>query len=263
MSYIYAISDIHGCYDELLETLKLVDLDSNENILILLGDYVSRGHDTCKVLYHIKSLEEKYSKHKLITLLGNHDELFIDWYTSSDLLQWFFQDTPNLITSRSFITSEQFEYILRNSENTVSMNKFIKTEITKNHSELLRWFAEKKKESRFYETKDQIFVHAGICEEDEELWKYSTSLDEFTCKYPAETGAFYKNIIAGHIWSDEVANDSSYLGKVFWDKFNHFYIDGNTIKSGIVPLLKYDTELKMYFSYYKCENGKWIEYNVM
>lgn len=101
MSNIYAFSDIHGFYEFMLDTLSLVDLDSSkENKLIFLGDYVDSGKDSCQVLYHIKELEEKYPE-QVIVLLGNHEEMFIDWYTLKDELQWLSQDV-NFLTLKSF-----------------------------------------------------------------------------------------------------------------------------------------------------------------
>lgn len=75
MSELYEISDIHGYYDEMIETLNFVDLDSNkDNKLIFLGDYVNRGPKSCQVLYKIKDLEETYPQ-QIIVLIGNHDQM--------------------------------------------------------------------------------------------------------------------------------------------------------------------------------------------
>lgn len=54
MAYIYALSDIHGHLDIFRETLKNVDLESKNNKLILLGDYIDRGDKSCETLYFIK-----------------------------------------------------------------------------------------------------------------------------------------------------------------------------------------------------------------
>lgn len=265
MATIYSISDIHGFYGEMMDTFSLVDLDSSkENKLILLGDYVDRGEDSCQVLYLLKKLEEKYPS-QVIILLGNHDEMFIDWYTLNDELQWLSQDV-NLLTIKSFFSNENFidvmEQLVIRKNSYIEMSQYMVKEIRKNHSELLDWFAEKRKESLYYETDNQIYVHAGICETDEELWKYATEAEEFTWKYPAETGSFYKDIIAGHVTTVEVANDISYLGKVFWDRQSHFFIDGETVKSKIVPLLKYNSCTDVYSSYKKSIDGSWVEYQI-
>ena len=45
---IFAISDIHGCFDLFMEKLKLIEpeLQDANNKLILLGDYIDRGPDS-------------------------------------------------------------------------------------------------------------------------------------------------------------------------------------------------------------------------
>ncbi len=264
MATIYAISDIHGCYEAMIETLNLVDLDANEeNKLILLGDYVDRGEDSSKVLYHIKELEDQYPK-QVVVLLGNHEEMFFDFLDNPrDAVRWISSD-EYYITIKSFFTDEQFSYIESNPYHlkVYDMLEFIAQEIKKNHHELLEWLFKKKEDPRFFETENQIYVHAGICEEYEELWKQLTDPNDFIWKSPAETGAFYKDIIAGHVSSADVANDESYLGRVFWDRQSHFFIDGKTIRSKIVPLLTYNTDSKVYSSYERQDDGPWTEYKI-
>ncbi|MFT8322390.1 MAG: metallophosphoesterase [Bacillus sp. (in: firmicutes)] len=265
MGTIYSIGDIHGFYEFMLNTLSLVDLDSSkENKLIFLGDYVDRGKDSCQALYHIKELEEKYPE-QVIVLLGNHEEMFIDWYTLKDEIQWLSQDL-NFLTVKSFFSSEQFINIIGKMEikreSYSEVSEYIIKEIRKLHPDLLDWLSEKKKTPLYYETDKQIYVHAGICETDPFLWKYATQPEEFTWEYPAETGSFYKDIIAGHISTVTVSADSEYLGKVFWDKQSHFFIDGEAERSGIVPLLKYDTYTGIYSSYTKEMDKSWMEYQI-
>lgn len=265
MAIIYAVSDIHGDYEAMLDTLSLVDLDSDrKHKLIFLGDYIDRGKDSCRVLYHIKKLEEQYPK-QVISLLGNHEQMFMEWFTLKDRLQWLAQEA-NFITVKSFFSSEQLNEILlnieRKKESYSEISQYMVKEIRKSHSELLDWLANKEKEPLFYETDNQIYVHAGICETDESLWKHATDPYDFTWKYPPETGVFYKDIIAGHTSTVVVSNDNNYLGKVYWDKESHFFIDGETTKSNIVPLLKFDTCTGIYSSYEKQMDGSWSEYQI-
>lgn len=266
MATIYTISDIHGHYEAMIDVLRLVDLETNkENKLILLGDYVDGGKDSCRVLYHIKELEKKYPD-QVIVLIGNHEKMFIDWYTTyNDKMQWLMFDMK-LLTIKSFFTEEQFILMEERPEvkkgSYIEISKYMVQEIKKKHIELLNWLTEKSKQKPYYETENQIYVHAGVCEVDEELWKQATEPEEFYWKYPAETGAFYKDIIAGHVSTAEVADDASYLGKVFWDGQSHFYIDGETNKSNAIPLLKYDTRTKAYTSYEKQDDGLWSEYKI-
>ena len=78
---IFAISDIHGCYDLFMEKLKLIEpeLEDANNKLILLGDYIDRGPDSCRCLEKAYSLQQKYGKEQVIVLRGNHEpELFTE-----------------------------------------------------------------------------------------------------------------------------------------------------------------------------------------
>ncbi|MEK4730623.1 metallophosphoesterase [Paenibacillus sp. FSL L8-0641] len=115
----------------------------------------------------------------------------------------------------------------------------------------------------YYETDKQIFVHAGIDEEAEELWKWGSEDYYFCSKYPHTTGAFFKDIIAGHISTSEIAGEVDYH-KVYWDKQSHFYIDGDTRVSKAIPVLKYDTTSGNYSGFEKIKQDEdsfvWREY---
>ena len=66
----YVMSDIHGCFDELLDMLKKIEF-SAEDKLIIAGDYIDRGKQNYEML---KWIEDKPVN---VTLLrGNHDEEF-------------------------------------------------------------------------------------------------------------------------------------------------------------------------------------------
>lgn len=97
----------------------------------------------------------------------------------------------------------------------------------------------------YYETEKQIFVHAGIVEWADEDWLDVTSDDLMVSKYPASIGSFYKDIIAGHISTAKISGDPNFHG-VYFDRKNHFYVDGTTYKSGKVPVLVYDQEKDKY-----------------
>ena len=69
-SMIYVMSDIHGCYDELLQMLKQIEFSNNDR-LIVAGDYIDRGNQSYEMLKWIESASEN-----IILLRGNHDEEF-------------------------------------------------------------------------------------------------------------------------------------------------------------------------------------------
>lgn len=62
---IIAIGDIHGCHLEFAELLERLALTKDDR-LVLVGDLVNRGPDSCKVI-------DLARRHRAIALLGNHE----------------------------------------------------------------------------------------------------------------------------------------------------------------------------------------------
>lgn len=256
----YALSDVHAHYDALIDTLSLVDLEKEANELIFLGDYINRGSQGYEVLHYLMKLEQQYPNQVTI-LLGNHDQSLIDWLTGKKEFAYFHWLDGSLQTLKSFLTKEQYEnyapYFSKPEKVTGALNDTMIQSMLENARDVLTWFLKKKEHPFYYETDTQIFVHAGI-KEDEAKWKQKTTEEIFLWKKPAETGFFYKDIIAGHISTALAAQDDKYLGKVYWDQASHFYIDGSVEQTGTLPLLVYDSQTNTYEAYWK-EGAHWVK----
>ena len=63
---IYAMSDLHGCYDKYKKMLEKINLSENDTLYIL-GDIVDRGKDGIKIIL------DMMSRRNVVPLLGNHD----------------------------------------------------------------------------------------------------------------------------------------------------------------------------------------------
>lgn len=102
---------------------------------------------------------------------------------------------------------------------------------------------------RYHAAGKTIFVHAGIDEEAEDLWKYGTMDHIFTEKYPAQTGHFFEDykIVAGHISTSAIAGDPHFHG-IYFDGSSHYYIDADTVATGFLNILKVNTETQEYFA---------------
>ena len=74
---LIAIGDIHGCLTALNRVLTAVDPQPSDTI-VTLGDYVNRGPDSRGVIERLLELGQQC---KLVPLLGNHDETFMDVLT--------------------------------------------------------------------------------------------------------------------------------------------------------------------------------------
>lgn len=67
---LFVCGDIHGCYDELMQQLRLVGFDTGRDWLVALGDLVDRGPKSAEVL---ALLTEPW----FTSIRGNHEELMI------------------------------------------------------------------------------------------------------------------------------------------------------------------------------------------
>ena len=139
MKRILAISDIHGelkLFDSLLEK---VNYDADEDQLILLGDYVDRGLNSKGVLNRVSELK----RNGAIVLRGNHDEMMLNAADGEPEALERWERNGALVTLQSYDSSIE------------SISLSAGTEFEK-HISLIREM------DYYYETKDYIFVHAGV-----------------------------------------------------------------------------------------------------
>lgn len=242
MSKIYALTDIHGYFDILKETMKKVDL-SDDNKLIFLGDYIDGGPHSRQTLEYLYNLQKQFPEN-VIVLRGNHEDMFVDWFENNVNIG-ILQEDEGLNTLKTFLKDNQFDIIvnyLRKGKTLYEINSIVKKYIKKNYPELIEWI---KKMPLYYETEDQIFVHAGVDEEAGEYWKLTTEDYYFTGKYPATKGQFIKDIIAGHVGVSTIANDKNFHD-IYFDGESHYYLDSTVEISQKLNLLVYDTETNKY-----------------
>jgi hypothetical protein len=73
---IIAIGDIHGCHQEFADLLAAVEFRP-EDRLVLLGDLVNRGPDSCRVI-------DLARQHAAVALLGNHELRLLNFRRTKD-----------------------------------------------------------------------------------------------------------------------------------------------------------------------------------
>ena len=69
-----AIGDIHGCATALKTLLSALDLGT-EDTLVILGDAIDRGPDSCNVLDQLLEVSQTC---QLVPILGNHEQMLLD-----------------------------------------------------------------------------------------------------------------------------------------------------------------------------------------
>ena len=67
---IYAVSDIHGCYDKYRKLLKKINFGPDDTLYVL-GDVIDRGPDGFKIMLDMAQ------RPNVINLMGNHEAMAI------------------------------------------------------------------------------------------------------------------------------------------------------------------------------------------
>jgi serine/threonine protein phosphatase 1 len=98
MGRIFAISDIHGCFNTFHElVINLLGLKKSDK-LILLGDYIDRGDKSREVIDFIIDLTKK--GFDVTPLSGNHEAMLIDAYLNPGMLPlWLINSGKDTMTS--------------------------------------------------------------------------------------------------------------------------------------------------------------------
>lgn len=85
---IYAISDIHGCAEQLQQMFTVIDRDlttigAKRAIHVFLGDYIDRGPESRRT---IELLIERGRRHESVFLKGNHEAFLLNVLQDPSLL---------------------------------------------------------------------------------------------------------------------------------------------------------------------------------
>ena len=131
---LFAIGDIHGCFDSLKELVEnKIQLQKNDK-LILLGDYIDRGDKSKEVVDFIIELLE--DGNDIVPLIGNHEAMLLDAHENKKNISIWIQNGGNE-------TLKSFEICsLKDME-----SKYIE------FFKYLRYY---------YSFEDFLFVHAGF-----------------------------------------------------------------------------------------------------
>ncbi|MEK9218860.1 protein-serine/threonine phosphatase [Enterobacter mori] len=79
--HVWVVSDIHGCYQWLMDALKRRHFNPYEDLLISVGDIIDRGPDCVKCL---QLMDEKWIR----AVRGNHEQMALDAIENNDFALW-------------------------------------------------------------------------------------------------------------------------------------------------------------------------------
>lgn len=210
---IYAVSDIHGGYDYLIQALNKAGFNPNKynHLLISLGDEFDRLNQSLSVYQYLRSLWEKG---KAIILKGNHSMFMIDYLSGENLSPFNYFHNGTRETLADFLSQtapfETWCALKHIDEPTygdfAEWISIAKKEINEDYPELLAWLITR---PYYYETENYIFTHGaidGTCED----WHFPKKdykgrfMDWDACMW--DDGSFFnsditntdKTVVVGH-----------------------------------------------------------------
>ena len=136
---IIAIGDIHGCLKALEALLSELQVCRHDTVVVL-GDIIDRGPSSCGVVERLKRLSEEC---RLITLMGNHEEMFLQALEDIDRQEFWLQHG-----GKEMLESYGVE--------DVEWRGADMSAIPTSHIDFIRSFR------LYFETDDCVFVHAGV-----------------------------------------------------------------------------------------------------
>lgn len=154
VSKIFAISDVHGQYDRMVQILQnngIIDADNNwswqNGHLVVLGDVFDRGPKVTESLWLIHKLENQAEewKGKVHFLLGNHEVMVL-------------QGDDRYVHDRYKQVAEKLEMAI--------------PELFGKKSEFGRWLRSK---NTVIKINDMLFCHAGI---NPKIWNKNYSIND-------------------------------------------------------------------------------------
>lgn len=149
-SKIFAISDIHGNYDELMALYKQLPINPEKDQLVICGDHIDRGPKTKQVIEQLMEWKKKYPHWQF--LYGNHEDLMLDAlvyggkiYGSYDL--WWMQGGRETYKSYTdALDATVYEKAIMQVKDVIPVE----------HLEFLAQLPV------WYESEDYYFVHGGL-----------------------------------------------------------------------------------------------------
>lgn len=198
---VYAVGDVHGCYDLLAALLEAIaddvaqQPDDSVPMLIFCGDYVDRGPQSYAVLTALVWLQ-RYAKFEVVCLRGNHEDMFLGFIDHPDRnFNWLQREGKDTLSSYGVAVPNGF------AETDESICLKLRNELLSRlpiaHADLLRHLP------TFVTTGDYIFVHAGLRPgialkrqtDEDRLWIREGFVDD--------DYRFKKVVVHGHTWDSD------------------------------------------------------------
>jgi serine/threonine protein phosphatase 1 len=184
---IFAIGDIHGCYDPLVRLLGRIPIDWSRDRLVFMGDYIDRGPQSFEVIEHLIEVQKRHPE--TVFLKGNHEQMLADYLSGKDRMTYLYNGGQQTLDSYLRNASAPGRYPIPEAH--------------------LRFFESLQ---LMFESENYIFVHAGLRKglplerqrPEDLLWIRENFVDT--------RHSFGKRVVFGHTPFDEPRVESNKIG---------------------------------------------------
>ena len=176
MKKIFAIGDIHGCYDRLKTLMGKIPIDYSRDTLVFIGDYIDRGPHPFEVVDYLIKLKNRFPD--VIFLKGNHEDMLDKFLNGADRYTYLLNGGQQTLDSYLIkpVQADQSEFF----------------PIPPEHMEFFKSLR------LFYETEEFIFVHAGLRPRVPLEFQNTEDLLWIRDKFISTKYDFGKRVIFGH-----------------------------------------------------------------
>ena len=215
---VYAVSDIHGHYDVLMDTIldSSFDPDDEDDLLVVCGDMFDRGGQSLAVYEYLKGL---WDNKRAVIIKGNHEQMFIDYLEGNNISPFNYIRNGLDETFAEFLhCTKPFESwcVVEDIKNPTYGDfaewvAHAREEINDEYPELLPWL---KSLPYYFETDLYIFTHGAIDTEVED-WRRPCCVRNGKTDWDAliwDDGSFFgktirntdKNVVIGHFGTNHL-----------------------------------------------------------
>jgi len=194
---IYAVGDIHGCYELLKRALAQIAADARVEargrtpMLVLLGDYIDRGPDSAKVLQALVWLQRR-GEFALRLLKGNHEQGLLAFLEEPEQGEpWLGYGGAETLASYGVAAPAAGAQALRDARDALL------DQMPASHLQLLTEL------ELMVVVGDYAFVHAGVRPDRSLTGQTEAELLWIRRGFIDAPGPFERVIVHGHTWLGE------------------------------------------------------------
>lgn len=224
---IYAVSDLHGCYDKYIKLLERLNMTPNDSLYVL-GDIVDRGSDGMKIL------SDLIKRKNIFSCRGNHD------HCAQILLRSFAMPNDGCFADG---LEEAFGLWLSDGGST-TYDEFLKLDESNRHAVLnylnsLPLFEKLTVEGR------RFFLAHTVPEKSRMLDFDNCRISDFIMGEPEYEKVYFEDkiIVTGHTPTGFI--DPEYTGRI-WKGNNHIAIDCGAVFGNPLGCICLDTMEEIY-----------------